>query len=52
MSQVYFMLAYLLLLVAIGIYLLVLATRFVNAHRRGADALVEIARKMDRFRQE
>jgi hypothetical protein len=37
---------YLLIVVAVGIYLLVLLTRFVKAHQRGAEALEVIAKKI------
>lgn len=39
-------LAYMLAIVAVVIYLIVLATQFVKAHRRCAEALELIARKM------
>ncbi|NZA25888.1 hypothetical protein H0E84_05785 [Luteimonas sp. SJ-92] len=39
-------LAYLVGLIGVVVYLLVLATRFVRAHERGADALGAMARKL------
>ncbi len=39
-------LLYFATVVGIGVYLLVLLTRFVKAHQRGADALEAIARKL------
>ena len=41
-----FILAYFAVVIGLGIYLLILATRFVKAHARGAAALEEIARKL------
>lgn len=37
---------YFVAVVGIGIYLLVLVSRFVKSHQRGADALEAIARKL------
>lgn len=45
-TTVIFAFAYLFIVIAIGIYLLVLLTRFVKAHQRGAEALEAIARKI------
>ena len=41
-----FVIAYFAMVLAVGVYVLLLATRFVNAHQRGAAALENIARKL------
>ena len=41
-----FMMAYVTLMVGLAIYIFVLATRFVKAHQRGADALESIAQTL------
>jgi hypothetical protein len=45
-------LLYLSAIFAVGIYLLVLLTRFVKAHQRSADALEAIARKLPPLKSE
>ena len=42
---VIFGLIHVAIVIGVAVYLLVLFTRFVDAHRRGADALEIIARK-------
>jgi len=41
-----FAIFYLFLVIGIGVYVLVLLTRFVKAHQRGSEALEAIARKL------
>ena len=41
-----FILAYFAVVLGVGIYVLLLATRFVKAHQRGAEALETIAKKI------
>lgn len=41
-----FILAYFALVLGVGIYVLILATRFVGAHQRGAEALETIAKNL------
>ena len=45
-TTVVWVLAYFFFLISIGIYVLVLLTRFVKAHQRGAEALESIAKKL------
>lgn len=42
-----FVLIEIAVIVAVGIYLLVLITRFVKAHQKGAQALTMIAEKIE-----
>ncbi len=41
-----FAIFYMFVVIGIGVYVLVLLTRFVKAHQRGSDALEVIARKL------
>lgn len=42
-----FAIVYVLAVIGLGIYLIVLAARFVKAHQRGAAALEAIARNLE-----
>lgn len=45
--QFIFAIVYVLAVVGLGVYLIVLAARFVKAHQRGAVALEAIARNLE-----
>ena len=48
MDSAVLIICYFLLLISVGVLFVVLAIRFVKAHERGALALQEIARQMER----